>query len=85
MKSYLKIFLLAYLLLLNKANAQSLWELGVSTFEIIGVKGDTTLANLYNILQTDSLKYTLEFKSAALLLAVYDGQTAKDFILERYL
>ena len=83
MKSYLKIFLLAYLLLLNKANAQSLWELGVSTFDIIGVKGDTTLANLYNILQTDSLKYTLEFKSAALLLAVYDGQTAKDFILER--
>ncbi len=83
MKSHLKFFLIACLLILSKANAQSLWEMEVSTYHIVGVRGDTSAANLYNILQADSLKYTTEFNCAAILLAIYEGQTAKDFILER--
>ena len=83
MKSSILIFLLFPLLFINNSFGQSLWNLEVTDNLIVCVGGDTTLPTLQAILETDSLKYDLVYGCAAELLAIYRGESEKDFILNK--
>jgi len=83
MKSLI-IKLLYILLIFNHISfSQPLWNLKVSDDLIVCVGGDTSISTLYDILETDSLKNDLIYGCAAELLSIYQGENAKDFILDK--
>jgi hypothetical protein len=79
-----KIIFSCLLLLLPAISfSQKLWEYEPYVTDFVAVGGDTSINNLQIILNTDSLKFTIDYIAAARLLAYYGGEGFKDFIFSK--
>ena len=80
---YLKIILFSVVILSISAPAQQLWDFYPSPGTYILLRGDTSSTSLHQILDTDSLKYEGIYFAAAHLLAYYEGESVKNFVLNK--
>ncbi|MGQ9799997.1 MAG: hypothetical protein ACUVRG_12065, partial [Ignavibacterium sp.] len=83
MKLLITIFLYIFLLFTNANFSQSLWNLSVTDQLIACVGGDTSISTLHSIMETDSLKNDIIYGCAAELLAIYWGDSEKNYILDK--